>query len=126
MLPSRSDILKVLVVAIVTISLSRGLTYIPLSVSFFASTSVADINQFDIYSSSSTTPPNTIAPMREFPTGRASVHVFAGRLYHNLRSCAAMLIVASSHKFKTINFFILIRYYSALFAKLHHFPHIRI
>ena len=50
MLPSRSDILKVLIVAIVTISLSRGLTYIPLSVSFFASTSVADINQFDIYS----------------------------------------------------------------------------
>ena len=77
-------------------------------------------------SSSSTTPPNTIAPMREFPTGRASVHVFAGRLYHNLRSCAAMLIVASSNKFNTINFFILIRYYSVLFAKLHHFPHIRI
>ena len=50
MLPSRRDRLKVLVVAIVTISLSRGLTYIPLSVSFFASTSVADINQFDIYS----------------------------------------------------------------------------
>lgn len=49
-LPSKSDIVKVLVVAVVTISLSRMLVYVPLSVSFFASSGVADINQFDIYS----------------------------------------------------------------------------
>lgn len=50
MRPSTNIIVKVLVVAIVTISLSRMLVYIPLNVAFFASTSVADINQFDIYS----------------------------------------------------------------------------
>lgn len=50
MRPWVNNIVKVLIVTIVTVGLSRMITYIPLNVSFFASSNVADINQFDIYS----------------------------------------------------------------------------
>ena len=44
------DIAKVITVTLITVGLSRMITYVPLNVSFFASSSITDINQFDIYS----------------------------------------------------------------------------